>query len=100
MGQEAKKPVNEMSFEERQAYLREKYLPHLKSASLTFMIFDSGFDYDLKDKSSHQKILNFYREQADYTEYELPKKTDYAIEDWSMVRQSDGEELGLGKGEI
>ena len=86
-GGEASKPVDSMSYSELDDYITKKYLPKLESVSMSFSIFETGFDYDYKDPKSKSLLLNYYKEQADYTEQELNDRTNYKINDWEIVRK-------------
>lgn len=86
-GGETSKPVNSMSYSELNDYITKKYLPKLESVSMSFSIFKTGFDYDYKDPKSKSLLLNYYKEQADYTEQELNDRTNYKINDWEIVRK-------------
>jgi hypothetical protein len=86
-GGETSKPVDSMSYSELNDYITKKYLPNLESVSMSFSIFETGFDYDYKDPKSKNLLLNYYKEQADYTEQELNDKTNYKINDWEIVRK-------------
>ena len=86
-GGEASKPVNSMSYSELNDYITKKYLPKLESVSMSFLISETGFDYDYKDPKSKSLLLNYYKEQADYTEQELNDKTNYKINNWEVIRK-------------
>lgn len=86
-GGEASKPVDSMSYSELDDYITKKYLPKLESVSMSFSIFETGFSYDYKDPKSKSLLLNYYKEQADYTEQELNDRTNYKINDWEIVRK-------------
>jgi hypothetical protein len=86
-GGEASKPVDSMSYSELNDYITKKYLPKLESVSMSFLIFETGFSYDYKDPKSKSLLLNYYKEQADYTEQELNDRTNYKINDWEIVRK-------------
>lgn len=86
-GGETSKPVNSMSYSELNDYITKKYLPKLESVSMSFSIFKTGFKYDYKDPKSKSLLLNYYKEQADYTEQELNNKTNYKVKDWKIVME-------------
>jgi hypothetical protein len=86
-GGELSKPVNSMSYSELNDYITKNYLPKLENVSMSFSIYGTGFDYDYKDPKSKNLLLNYYREQADYTEKELDERTNYKIKDWEIVRK-------------
>ena len=86
-GGETSKPVNSMSYSELNDYITKKYLPKLESVSMSFSIYGTGFDYDYKDPKSKSLLLNYYKEQADYTEQEFDERTNYKINDWEIVRK-------------
>jgi hypothetical protein len=87
-GGATKKSVAEMNYSERSEYINKKYIPHLKSADMYFMIYSNGFSYDYKDKAkSKEQLLKYYSETADYTEANLDKDTNYKVNDWELVRK-------------
>ena len=86
-GGETSKPVDSMSYSELNDYITKKYLPKLESVSMSFLIYETGFSYDYKDPKSKSLLLNYYKEQADYTEQELNDKTNYKINDWEVIRK-------------
>ena len=99
-GGDKSKPVNSMTYSELINYITKKYLSKLESVSSTFKIYGGNFEYDLKDPKSKNLLLNYYKEQADYTEKELDNKTNYRIDDWSLVRKEidpDTDELVFEK---
>lgn len=91
-GGELSKPVNSMSYSELQSYISKKYLPKLESVLMTFSIRGGGFDYDLVNSKSKGSLLNYYKDQSDYTEEELDDRTNYKVENWAVLRKEIDDE--------
>ena len=81
--------VSEMNYSEMSEYISKKYLPHIKSAELTFMFTDTSFSYNLKSENNDLRndLLSYYRENSDYTENSLDENTLYKLNDWDLVRK-------------
>jgi hypothetical protein len=81
--------VSEMNYSEMSEYISKKYLPHIKSAELTFMFSETSFSYNLKSENNDLRndLLSYYRENSDYTENSLDENTLYKLNDWDLVRK-------------
>ncbi len=85
-----KKDINmasKLSMDELHDYIQEKYIPEVKSADLTFMFTETGFEYDLNDSSSSKKVIDYYEEQSDFNEESLNRNTNYKVDGWEIFRK-------------
>jgi hypothetical protein len=98
-GAEVPKSLPEMSYSERADYLEEKYLPRVESASMTFMISNSGLDYDLINRDeSRRQLMNYYKEEADYMESDFERDTQYSFDGWELL-DADGDMMEYETGD-
>lgn len=86
--------VSDMGYTELSEYIVDTYLPYIKEAQKTFTFWNTGFSYDFEDKNAQKEILEYYKDESDYTESELTEKTNYRVKDWEIVRVDTDEETG------
>ena len=81
--------VAELGYSERTQYIEEKYAPFISDAQMIVSIYGSGLEYDYKSDRNEvvNKIIDFYKKNADYTEETLKQDTVYQIKDWDLVRR-------------
>ena len=79
--------VTKMTRLELEEYITKNYLPTISSAEFTYSFTETGFSYDLlgNRELNESKLMNYYKNQSDFTQISLAENSQYRINDWDMV---------------
>ena len=79
--------VTNMTRLQLEEYITKNYLPTISSAEFTYSFTETGFSYDLigNRELNETKLMNYYKNQSDFTESSLAENSQYRINDWDMV---------------
>ena len=86
--------VANMDYSELNEYIKDTYANHIKNASFTFYISETGDVIDYVGKSIKDQHRLIFEDNADFTEENFEKNSGgYTIKDFDTIVSPDGEEL-------